>query len=82
MVNIVAESVSRLTDDIKDAQAEIVWPDASAWPTALGYGPWVEEVWVNYLSNALKYGGTPLSSAVHRIGCGLATGWHGVLLGA
>jgi signal transduction histidine kinase len=26
---------------------------------ALGYGPWVEEVWVNYLSNALKYGGRP-----------------------
>ena len=26
---------------------------------ALGYGPWIEEVWVNYLSNALKYGGSP-----------------------
>ncbi len=24
---------------------------------ALGYAPWVEEVWVNYLSNAIKYGG-------------------------
>jgi two-component system sensor histidine kinase/response regulator len=29
------------------------------WPVALGYGPWVEEVWVNYLSNGLKYGGQP-----------------------
>jgi len=28
-------------------------------PTAIGYAPWVEEVWVNYLSNALKYGGAP-----------------------
>jgi len=27
-----------------------------AWPAALGYGPWVEEVWANYLSNAIKYG--------------------------
>jgi len=26
---------------------------------ALGYMPWVEEIWVNYLSNAIKYGGRP-----------------------
>ncbi len=32
---------------------------AEQWPVALGYGPWVEEVWANYLSNAIKYGGTP-----------------------
>lgn len=32
---------------------------ASEWPAALGYAPWVEEVWVNYLSNAIKYGGRP-----------------------
>jgi signal transduction histidine kinase len=25
----------------------------------MGYGPWVEEVWINYLSNAIKYGGQP-----------------------
>jgi two-component system sensor histidine kinase/response regulator len=25
----------------------------------VGHGPWVEEVWVNYLSNAIKYGGRP-----------------------
>ena len=24
---------------------------------ALGYGPWIEEVWDNYISNAIKYGG-------------------------
>jgi PAS domain S-box-containing protein len=28
-------------------------------PAALGYGPWIEEVWANYLSNAIKYGGEP-----------------------
>ena len=28
-----------------------------AWPTAIGYGPWIEEIWANYISNALKYGG-------------------------
>lgn len=26
-------------------------------PPAIGHGPWIEEVWVNYLSNAFKYGG-------------------------
>ncbi|MCY1722743.1 ATP-binding protein [Prolixibacteraceae bacterium Z1-6] len=29
------------------------------WDSALGYAPWIEEVWVNYLSNAIKYGGNP-----------------------
>jgi len=29
------------------------------WPIAAGYAPWIEEVWANYLSNALKYGGDP-----------------------
>ena len=30
-----------------------------SWPEAVGYAPWIEEVWVHYLSNALKYGGSP-----------------------
>lgn len=28
-------------------------------PACLGYAPWLEEVWANYISNALKYGGKP-----------------------
>jgi signal transduction histidine kinase len=28
-------------------------------PRAIGYAPWIEEVWINYLTNAVKYGGTP-----------------------
>jgi signal transduction histidine kinase len=44
---------------VEQSHAEIVGPEASAWPVALGYAPWVEEVWINYLSNALKYGGRP-----------------------
>lgn len=71
MVNIVAESVGRLSDDIKDTQAEIVWPDAPRWPVALGYGPWVEEVWVNYLSNALTHGGAPLATPRIELGAAL-----------
>jgi len=30
------------------------------WHTALGYEPWIEAVWLNYLTNAVKYGGDPL----------------------
>ena len=59
MAGIVAEARLRLVHLIGDTQADIILQDASAWPVARGYGPWVEEVWVNYLSNALKYGGQP-----------------------
>jgi PAS domain S-box-containing protein len=57
MAQIMSEVEQRLTPMINDYEAQIHTP--KQWPTALGYGPWVEEVWVNYLSNALKYGGTP-----------------------
>lgn len=57
MAGIVVEAQDRLAYMIQEAQAQIIIPDE--WPVALGYGPWVEEVWVNYLSNAIKYGGKP-----------------------
>jgi signal transduction histidine kinase len=57
MAGIVDEAQQRLDYLIKKHQAEIILP--KSWPVALGYGPWVEEVWANYLSNALKYGGRP-----------------------
>jgi signal transduction histidine kinase len=57
MGNIVAEARQRLTYEIEQYQAEIILP--AAWPAALGYAPWIEEVWVNYLSNGCKYGGKP-----------------------
>lgn len=57
MAKIVSEAQLRLADMVVQSRAGIILPDASAWPVALGYAPWVEEVWVNYLSNALKYGG-------------------------
>jgi two-component system sensor histidine kinase/response regulator len=55
MGTVVAEVRQRLAQLIEEHQAETILPDA--WPVALGYGPWVEEVWANYLSNAIKYGG-------------------------
>lgn len=59
MAHIVAEAEQRVADMAREYQAEISAPTASAWPAVLGYAPWVEEVWVNYLSNAIKYGGRP-----------------------
>lgn len=58
MASIVAEALARLQDEIQ-ATGATVTISAQPWPAALGYAPWVEEVWLNYLSNALKYGGVP-----------------------
>ncbi len=59
MIGIVAQAQQRLADMIEQYHADIVTLDPSAWPQAMGYGPWIEQVWVNYLSNAIKYGGRP-----------------------
>lgn len=57
MGSIIAEVTTRLRHMIAKAEACVTLPPD--WPLAIGYAPWVEEVWVNYVSNALKYGGTP-----------------------
>jgi two-component system sensor histidine kinase/response regulator len=54
---VVDQALSRLYDMINKSGAEIVLPDS--WPVACGYAPWIEEVWANYLSNGIKYGGKP-----------------------
>jgi len=54
---VVGQALSRLADTIVEQQAELIVPEE--WPMAKGYAPWIEEVWVNYISNALKYGGRP-----------------------
>jgi len=54
---IIAESIKRLSLMIEENNAVIKL--SNAWPDALGYAPWIEEVWLNFLSNALKYGGKP-----------------------
>lgn len=52
----VTNVLDRLSDIIQEHHAKIVTPES--WPSAIGYTPWIEEVWANYLSNAIKYGGT------------------------
>ncbi|MBN2305710.1 MAG: sensor histidine kinase [Anaerolineae bacterium] len=57
MGRVVRQVQRRLGLMIKDCGATVITPDE--WPQARGYDPWIEEVWANYLSNALKYGGKP-----------------------
>jgi signal transduction histidine kinase len=58
MSQILAQVIpQRLNPILKTSQGQIILPET--WPIAYGYAPWVEEIWANYLSNALKYGGQP-----------------------
>ncbi|MDF1514201.1 MAG: histidine kinase N-terminal 7TM domain-containing protein [Anaerolineae bacterium] len=57
MGEVVASVLSRLDDLIKQSDAHVVVP--VAWPKAMGYASWIEEIWVNLISNAIKYGGKP-----------------------
>ncbi len=57
MQDIIAKVIERLDLMIRQYQAEIIFPDT--YPQVLGYAEWIEEVWINYLTNGLKYGGKP-----------------------
>jgi two-component system, sensor histidine kinase and response regulator len=57
MGEIVTRVLERLEGQLHQSGAAIELPPH--WPNARGHAPWVEEIWFNYLHNALKYGGTP-----------------------
>lgn len=57
MAEIVREAEGQLAGLIAASGADLIKPQD--WPQALGHAPWVEEVWANYISNAIKYGGKP-----------------------
>ncbi|MDM8558728.1 hybrid sensor histidine kinase/response regulator [Candidatus Parabeggiatoa sp. HSG14] len=57
MSDIITQVMQRLSYMIKESQAEVKLPES--WPKALGYAPWIEEIWTNYISNGIKYGGKP-----------------------
>lgn len=57
MSAIVEQAVERLNMMFVKCDVKLDLPQT--WPEAVGYEPWVEEVWVNYISNAIKYGGSP-----------------------
>ena len=57
MVSVVDAALERLHRMVEQHDAKVHMPDD--WPDVVGYPGWIEEVWVNYLSNGLKYGGRP-----------------------
>ncbi|MEP0762966.1 MAG: HAMP domain-containing histidine kinase, partial [Chloroflexota bacterium] len=54
---VVTQALKRLDIEIREAHAQVILP--GEWPLVTGYGPWLEEVFANYVSNAIKYGGEP-----------------------
>lgn len=54
---ILDDVFKRLEGEINKRGATIEKPDH--WPWVMGHHQWIEEVWVNLISNALKYGGVP-----------------------
>lgn len=55
--HIAQEACERVSHHAQAANASIEF--VGDWLPAVGFAQWVEEVWVNYISNAVKYGGTP-----------------------
>lgn len=57
MAAVFEEARFQLKEVIRKNRAGLSIPDS--WPAVCGNAAWVELVWVNYLSNAIKYGGSP-----------------------
>lgn len=57
MLECIDPALERLQPLLEQHQAQVELPEE--FPLVRGYTPWLEEVWVNYLSNAVKYGGDP-----------------------
>ena len=57
MGTVVAQARQELDALARRRGAQIAVPEE--WPAARGYAPWLQRVWANYLSNAIKYGGEP-----------------------
>ncbi|GAB4265519.1 MAG: hypothetical protein Kow0080_05710 [Candidatus Promineifilaceae bacterium] len=57
MGEVTEEALQELNPLLQQTNAVTHMPPS--WPKVWGYRPWIEEIWVNYLSNALKYGGQP-----------------------
>jgi signal transduction histidine kinase len=57
MTAVVDHALMRVETITLESDAAVVKPEN--WPAARGYAPWVEGVWANLISNAMKYGGEP-----------------------
>ena len=54
---IIKKAIARLTTMLNKNNAIVNAPEE--WPLVIGQTQWIEEVWVNLMSNAIKYGGDP-----------------------
>ncbi len=72
---LIENTRCRLADALAESQAEIITPDE--WLPVIGYPAWVEEILVNYISNAIKYGGRPpyIEVGMTNLGNGYARLW-------
>lgn len=61
MALCIEKALRRLAHPIMAIKPDFQSP--KEWPTVYAHAPWLEEVWFNLISNALKYGGTP--PAIH-----------------
>lgn len=60
MSRIIQDVEVRLATLIAQYNVQIIRPtESDEWPCVIGYAPWIEEVWANYVTNAIKYGGIP-----------------------
>ncbi len=57
MGGIIERARENLTTLIQEREATLIL--AERWPTVTGYAPWLEEVWTQYISNGVQYGGQP-----------------------
>ena len=57
MDTVIEQVMYEVTLTIEQYKAKISVPNT--WPAPLGYAPWLEVVWTNFITNGLKYGGRP-----------------------
>jgi len=57
MEQMVQDIQNNIAPLIKEHEGQITM--ATTWPNAKGHADWIWEVWANYISNGLKYGGKP-----------------------
>jgi two-component system sensor histidine kinase/response regulator len=57
MGQVLLEAQARLQDELTAAAAELTSP--GEFPQVRGYFHWLVTIWVNLISNAIKYGGDP-----------------------
>lgn len=67
MPTVIEDSLQHLSHLIKQYQPHI-HIQTENWTPIMGYSPWLQAIWTNYLSNAIKYGGRP-----PRIDIGMTT---------